>query len=319
MSFVRDLFSSPKAPAVPDPAQLIGAQSTANVDTARVSAKLNRPDTYTPFGSVTYEDLGDDRWRAEQTFSPEMQGLYDRQIDVGTGVSDAAKRAVNQLPTNKFSLSGIPQFQSEIDYSGLTDIPSQGNLDNYAKSGADAYMSEWSRINDPFYADQLRDLETKLANQGISRGSEAYTRAMGDYNRSLDSARTGATSAAVQQGSALRSALLADALMGRQQGISERTMDVDLANRGRAQAVSDRLLERSQPMNELAALIQGAPAVQTPQPIAGGGQGVQPPDVTGAYGLSQSAAQNQYLAQLANRNAAWGGLSGVAGAYLGGR
>ncbi len=319
MSFVKNLFSSPSAPSAPNPGAITAAQGAANADAARLNAKINRADTYTPFGSVNYDDMGDDRWQVTQTLSPEMQGLHDQQMDIGKGVQGAAQRAVGQLPQDQFNLNGIQDFQSGISYDGLTANPSQQGLDDYAKSGTDSYMAEWGRMNDPYYQDQQTALETKLVNQGITQGSDAYTRAMSDYGRQVDSARTGATNAAIAQGSGLRSSLLADSLTGRQQGIGERMADVNMANAGRAQSIQDRLLERSQPMNELAALLQGSPAVQTPQQQGMAPVGVQAPDVGGAQALAYQAQQNAYNQQMGQQNAAFGGLASMGGGYLAGR
>ena len=96
-------------------------------------------------------------------------------------------------------------------------------------------------------------------------------------------------------------------------------MDVNLANAARGQDVSDRLLERSVPMNELAALLQGAPAVRTPQNQGIAGVSVAPPDVGGAYGLAADQASANFAAQTAQRNAGLSGLFSLGSAALVGR
>lgn len=45
---------SPSPPAAPDPVATANAQSASNADTARLNAKLNRVNQYTPWGSLTY-------------------------------------------------------------------------------------------------------------------------------------------------------------------------------------------------------------------------------------------------------------------------
>ena len=128
MSFIKNLFSSPSPPAAPNPQALAAAQAAANADTARLQGRLNRMDTYTPFGSVTYSDLGDDRYSITQTLSPDQQALYDQSVGIGKGMLGLAEGAIGNFPTDAFSLEGAPAYQTGIDYSGLESIPGAGDF-----------------------------------------------------------------------------------------------------------------------------------------------------------------------------------------------
>lgn len=316
MGFITDLFKSPSAPAAPDPSALAGAQSAANEETARLSAKLNRPDTYTPFGSVLYQDLGDDRWQVNQTLSPGMQGLLDQQIDIGSGVNDAALARVNSLDNTPFNLDGIGDYQSGVSSDGLLDLPTADSLDAYAQSAEDAAYQKFASRFDPQVDRDRAAIENRLANQGITAGSDAYSDEMNRFDQGVSDAREQAIYGSVNQGAALRSSLLADALTGRQQGLSERYTAADFSNQGRQQAINDRLLQRTQGLNEIAALIQGQQAIGTPTQQPMSQVGVAPPDIGGAYALSQNAQQNAYNQQMGSRNAAAGGLFGLGSAYI---
>jgi hypothetical protein len=318
MSFIGDMFSSSKAPAAPNPNAVISAQTGANADTARLNANLNRSDTYTPFGSVTFQDLGNDRWQSQQTLSPGMQTLLDQQVNIGQGVNSAAQSRLNNLDNSPFSLQGIDPYQSSIDMGGLMEMPGQESLDAYARNAEKSvYDRSATRLDDQFGRgeDQLR---TRLANQGITQGSEAYSAAMKDFSYGRNDAYQGAETNAITQGSALRSSLLADSLTGRQQGLSERYNAANFANQGRSQQINDQLLQRTQGLNELAALLQGQQAINTPQAQNGGQVNVGAPDVGGAYGLSQAAQQNAFNQKKQSQNAAFGGLAGLAGGALAG-
>lgn len=317
MSFVKNLFSSPKAPQAPDPTATINAQNTANESTARLNARLNRADTYTPFGSVTFTDLGDDRWKSEQTLSPEMQDLHDTQLRVGQGVSDAAETRVGQLDNSRFSLDGIQDYRQSIDRSGLTEIPGLDDFEAARNEAEDAAFNRvWDRLGYQF-DEERQALESSLANQGLTLGSEAYNDALKQFDFRKNDARTAAGYDSIAAGRDAFNNQFQNALQARQQGGSELGQDLNLANAGRSQAINDMLLERGQPMNELAALLQGSPAVQLPQqqPIAQAS--AAPPDVLGAHSLSAGIGANNYNQRIGQQNAGIGALAGLGSAYIG--
>lgn len=313
MSFVKNMFSSPKAPQPVNANALVQAQSGANKDTARLNAKLNRMDSYGPTGSVNYKDLGNDRWSVTQTLSPDQQKLYDGQMQIGQGVNNAAQARINQLDNSKFNLDGIQDFKGGISYDGLTEMPNMSDL-NGAREAAESasFNRAWDRMNPGFQQEQDA-LATRLANQGVVQGSDAYTKAMDDFSRRKNDARIAAGYDAVNAGQSMMSNQLANALMSRQQGISERTANRAMNNEARSSQINDRLMLRSQPINELAAFLQGSPAVNTPQPIGGAQVGAAAPDVGGAYGLAQQSQMNQYNQQMAASQAMQGGMFSLAG------
>lgn len=59
----------PKAPAAPDIQEMIQA-----------SARANRVNTATPYGSQTYTENPDGTWSSQVQFSPEMRALFDKQL-----------------------------------------------------------------------------------------------------------------------------------------------------------------------------------------------------------------------------------------------
>ena len=48
MGFISQIFNPPKPPAAPDYAGAATAQGAANVETARLEGRMNRPDVFTP-------------------------------------------------------------------------------------------------------------------------------------------------------------------------------------------------------------------------------------------------------------------------------
>ena len=108
--------SSPSPPPAPDPVATATAQGVINADTARLQGRMNRLDQVTPYGSLTYEDLGNDRSRATTTFSDAQSRLLDlanrAQETYGSAALNQLQSVQGQLST-PFRYSG-PSVQSQI-------------------------------------------------------------------------------------------------------------------------------------------------------------------------------------------------------------
>lgn len=251
-------------PPPPDPVKTAQAQSASNRETATTQQQLNMVDQTTPYGSLNYRQTGTwsdgtPRFEAVTTLSPEEQRNQEQQWQFDN--------LVNQL--------GIDQTER---LTGHLDSPVE--LGNEA---AEARIYELgSKRLDPTFQRRREGLETKLYNQGIRPGTEAYDREM---------ARLGE-----QENDAYNQLLLS----------------------GRGQAVSEQLTERNQPINEITALMSGGQVTQpsftgTPQTSVAG---------TDVAGLTMDAYKYgplaQYQAKEANRKAMMGGLFGLASIPLGG-
>lgn len=142
-------------------------------------------------------------------------------------------------------------------------------------------------------------METRLANQGIGIGTEAWSAAMDDLNRGRNDAYSGARNDAIAGAGAEESRLFGMSLQQRQQLINE------------------MLTERSTPWNEIAAILQGSPAMGTPNFSPAAQYQVAPADVMGA--MNNAAARDMAVWQQnqANRSATLGSLAGLAGSIGG--
>lgn len=221
-------------------------------------------DQTNPYGSSTYTQTGTwadgtPKFAQTVTLSPEEQRNQNQQWEFDN--------LVNTL--------GIDQTKK---LSGHLDKPI--DLNNEA---TESRIMELGRKRlDPMLADRRNALETKLYNQGVMPGTEAYDRAMrADTEGSND---------------AYNQLLLS----------------------GRGQAVQEALTARNQPINEITALMSGG---QVTQPTFGSTPttNVAGTDVAGltmdAYKYGPLA---QYQASQANKQAMMGGLFGLGGAALGG-
>lgn len=273
-------MDQPKAPAAPDPNKTAAAQTQSNVNTAVANSWLNNANEVGPLGNVTYTQTGTQnvggqdipQFTRTTTLSPEQQKLYDQQTALGAQMNDIAGRQLTNLDTSlssPFSLDGLPAAPT-ADRQQYVDALN-------------------SRLEPQLERDRAA-LETKLANQGVMPGSEAYREAIALSDRGRNDARTQAI------------------LQGGTYAQQEYGMGTDARNR----AIQEQLLVRNQPINEITSLMNGG-QVTMPQFSAYQGGDVAGTDVAS---ITQKNYENQlkaYEQKLANQNAMFGGIAGLAG------
>ena len=217
-----------KQPGAPDPFKLIEEQ-----------AKVNNPDRINPLGKTTFrKDPTTGTWVQNQEYSPEIQNLYEQRVGmVGEDL------ALSKLP----SADDFSEDSSRVE-----------------KATFDRAMG----LLGPTFAREENDTRSRLANQGIMEGSEAFKRDFDDFNSRRSESQNRAALDAVGAGRAEQGRLFGQALQTGQQGFQQ--------NLGR----------RSQLYNELASLI-GLNQIGAPNQL----------DVTGPF-------SQQYQGQVNSVNAA---------------
>lgn len=296
--------------------------------------------SYGQGGATSPEDLAG--WTRTTTLSPELQRQFDLQNQLAENVQGQAVNRSQQLPTDQFQInsnlpgmvsgldtSGLPQAATSLDTGQLPDI----NQD-YSQDASQVEQATYDRLQqlmNPQYEQRQRALESQLAATGNPLGSEGYQTELDRFQRGRDEADLAAALESVGAGRAEQSRLfdiasrargqltgeqLASAGLaqqGRQQGISEQMTNADLARVARQQGISEDQLVRNQNINELAALIQGSPAIQTPTSAQPAQYQVAPSDYLGAQQLAtQTQLQNAINQQQAS-SAKKGGTSGLIG------
>jgi hypothetical protein len=238
------------------------AQQTAvgNYQGATAATAANRVNQQTPYSSLQYQQTGTDAsgnpiWSANQALNPTLQtamsGLQNR-------LASTAGQGIN---TNTLAQTGI----------------------NPGEMYSDAIM----RRLQPQLQQQQASVETRLANQGIMPGSEAYNRAK--------------TQLAQQQNDLLTSAQVGG---------------IDVGLRANQQGFNQQLQQSNLPIQQLGAFNQATqPGYVTPYNQAA----VAGPDYLGSYTTGQAAqiaAQNAANAKTANLQSGLFGLG--SSAILGG-
>ena len=224
--------SSPSPPAAPDPVATANAQSAADLKTAIAQGRLNNTDQITPYGSLTYSELGNDsegvpRYSATQTLTPSGQ----RQLDLSNQAGIRFGETANQQLSNVSNLLSQP-----ISFDSLGPAPSANE-----QTRQSVRQSQMDRLR-PEINRERSSIETRLANQGIGIGTEAYNSELDRYQRGVNDLY-----------------LATDATAGQEQS---RLYGIEQNSRN--QRLNEMVQQRQIPLNETIGLLSGT-QVQSPQ------------------------------------------------------
>lgn len=273
-------MKAPKAPAAPDPQKTAAAQTQSNINTASANSVIGNANERGPLGNVDYtisgyENVGGvqvPKYTRTTTLSPEQQRLYEQQTALGGQMNDIAGRQLTNLDNT---------LSQPLSFDGLPAAPT---------ADRQQYVDALNSRLEPQLERDRAALESRLANQGIMPGSEAYREAVALSDRGRNDARTQAI------------------LQGGTYAQQEYGMGTD----ARSRAIQEQLTLRNQPINEISTLMNGG-QVTMPQ-----FQGYQGGNVAGTdiAWINNAAYQQQmaaYQQKLAQQNSMLGGIGGIAG------
>ena len=284
-------------PPTPDYTGAAVAQGEANLESARATARLSNPNTYTPYGTqlVSYEG---DIPTIRQTLTPTAQKTLEAQQGVELSLANLGAKGANTASgvlDKPFSFSG-PDVQTSLDLSGIAKMPVNAGM-----TGQEAIMQRL----EPSLARQRTSTETQLINQGLRPGSEAYNNAINLLGQQETDART----QAVVQGLNLD-------IGANQQGFGQALESGKFGNVAQQQALAEAIQLRQLPLNEITALMSGS-QIQNPQFGAYSGATVAPAPVFAGAQAQGAFEQNKFNQAVAQDNAATAGLYSLGGAALG--
>jgi hypothetical protein len=222
------------------------------------------------------------QFTSEINLSPEQQALYDTQTRSQQGLATLGEGQIGRITDS---------VSTPYSYSG---IGNQFSIEDAATQQANAEAAYMARLNPQFSQDE-EAMRTRLINQGIGQGSQAYQREMDSFNQMKNDARSQAVLAGQQYGSNAQQ----QALQRRNQGISEYDA------------------QRNAPLNEYIGLTSGV-QVQNPQFSSQGYQGAQGTDVAGLINQNYQNQMSQYNAQQSGSNNLMSSLFSLGGSVAGG-
>lgn len=321
MSFITNLFSPPKPPPAPDYAGAATAQGAANVETARLEGRMNRPDVFTPYDQTVVTDIGDDRFQMDYTLRPEYESQRQKQAQIGGQYLDVAGQRLGELPTGQFDLGALPTFQGGIDTTGFTPLASTDNLTDYANRSEKAYYDRAFNRIQPGQQMEKTALHTDLINSGLPVGSTAYNDAMSRLEMTHADQLSGLAQSSIAEGQRMRQGLAGEAQSMRQSQLAEASAIREMQNQARAQAMADTLLQRRLPMEELATLT-GSPSIGSAglgtatTGLNVPGVSIAPPPIMQGVMAQGTDATNRYGQQIAGYGAQMDAISNIAGSAI---
>ena len=363
--------SQPAAPP-PPPDYAAAAKQTAagDLQAAQYAQIANMVNQTTPYGSVTYTptqfgtssketgSLPIYQWTQNVTLSPEQQKMYEQNQAINQTLGDVAQQGVGyvQEALNKpleapgqLAMGVSPTAQNmtrQVDIPELQKRIQDPNL--LLQDTTNALYKANTQYLDPQFSQQQADLENKLANQGITQGSEAYNRAMLNFGnqrqQAYESARNQAIAGGQQAaqgmfGMNLQGGQFANQAAGQQFGMGQQNAALNNAMQNQLfgqnlsaaqfqnQAVNQALARaqtlQQNPINMLNAVRTGQQmqVAQMPQ-VAVSAPGQQAttsgPDMLGAANALGNYNMNSYQAQLQAQSAANAASSNMASGIIGG-
>jgi signal transduction histidine kinase len=328
MAFIKDLFSSPDPPPPVDWGNIGEQQAAANIEAARVGAKLARPDVVTPYSTTTFRETAPDRYLAATTLEPEYEALRGGEAAIQTGLQRLAAGRMLDVPTSPFTTQGMTPEPGPFQYSTVAPqpefstagatyaLPGYEDLDAYTSNAANEFFNRATARLNPQFDRAKRALRTQLLTSGIPDNSDAYREEMRLFDQQRSDALSDLASQSVFQGQTLQSNMIANILAGRGQQLGEIATEYDVAQRRRAMGISEQQQQvaldreardrqiaeairmRQQPLSELSALMTGTTpftqvAAQGPAPV-GAVSGPAPVDLGAITSMQQADALARY-------------------------
>lgn len=289
--------SPPPQPQAPDPSKTAAAQTGTNVKTAVAQSWLNNVNQKTPYGDLTYTPSTEGNggttiegqyvptWTAAQTLSPAGQKLQDTNMSTTQQTADLANQYAKRIAT---------ATANPYSYDGLPGAPTFN--EGYVAKATQQIVDR----NQPQMDRDRQFLEQRLADQGVGLQDPAYRTAMDQYQRGVNDFRLGAQT----------------------QGMGQAMNLYNLEGNSRDRAINEMANLRSQPINEVSALLGTGTGVQNPNFVNTPQSAIQPTDVAGIYNNNYQTQMAGYLQgqqmQQQQQNAALSGLFGLGSAALGG-
>lgn len=307
--------------------------------------KYTASQTFTPGGQRILDNtmgMQENLARLGMDQSGRLGGLLDRPVDLS---QISARSDPNNIRSANFQ-TGYDQPDLYAATAGAGDIQKGYQTD---------FSADRRRVEDALYdrmapslEQDRQQLQQRLADQGIAIGSEAYNRALGGHGRNVNDARLGVIAAGGQEQSRLAGLTAQEAAFGNQaqaqgfgQGLTlaqgtgdQNAQAAQFANQSavgqqnadaafydaRANARNSELNEmfnvRSQPLNELSAILSGAQVsnpsfVNTPTPQAA------TVDYAGLVQKNYESELAAHNAAQAQRQSLFGGLLQAGGSLAG--
>lgn len=285
--------SAPSTPAAPDYTGAAQATAAGNIEAAKQAQAANMVNQVTPYGSVNYKlDPATGQWTQQVNLSPDQQTAYNKDVAMNAQLQDVGLQGLGYVQN---------ALNKPLSFDNMQALQAPGDIQ---KQASDAAYANATRYLDPQFQRQQNSMESQLANQGITRGSEAWNNAMDEFNANKNNAYSQAQNQAYTQG-------LTGASQAYNQGLGTRQQQINEA----------QTLQQN-PLNMLNAVRTGSqmqtsqmPQVNTSSP--GTQATTAGADLLGATTALGQYNQGLYNSQMAARNAQIQGVGSAIGGATG--
>jgi hypothetical protein len=284
------------APSAPDPYTVAAATTQTNDQTAAYNKALNLNNYSNPFGSQQSVQVGTD-----STGAPIYQTSISASQPLQTLINSAMTEAGNSTGTLNNSIYGLGGINQQLGTLGQQISPQAAQQANQQGQQA-AYAAQTQYLN-PQFSQGQSSLESQLANQGLTPGSQAYDNAMTNFNNAKQQAYSNAANQSVLTGSQIGSQMLQNnlAAVGEQGNL----LNQQGTNYGQQASLSQ--LPYSQ-LQTLAGLVPGNTG--TAQSAA------NPANIAQAFQNQYQGELNAYNTQTGAANSTKSGLFGLGAAAM---
>lgn len=216
----------------------------------------NRPNQSNPWGSTSWGNTpvwdsatGQyvNTWTQTETLNPKLQEQVDANMNINSGRANLAQGMMGRVWEDQ---------QNPFDFDAYGDVIQYDPAEARQRAEDNAYARSTARL-DPQFNSERAATETRLRNQGLAAGDQAYDSAMNNFqtgrNDAYEMARLGATGE------------------GRDESYLGMTQN-QLANELRKQGMSEGLFERGFSLQEMERMLAGT-GVQGGPPTSGGSTG----------------------------------------------
>jgi hypothetical protein len=190
------------APQAPNPFDVANATTQTNENTAAYNKALNLNNYSNPFGSQSSQIVGTD----PQTGAPIYSTNISASPQLQSLINGAMGQAGNSNGTLNSALFGLGGINSQLGALGNSIDPQAAQL--AGQQGQQAAYAAQTQYLAPQFSQGQTSLESQLANQGLTPGSQAYTNAMTNFNNAKQQAYSNAQNQSILTGQQIGSQML---------------------------------------------------------------------------------------------------------------
>jgi hypothetical protein len=346
-------------PPPPDYSAMAEKTAQSSQDAQTRADWTNRPDQVTPWGTQSWKSSMEvdpatgqnmTKWTQNTTLDPKLQAALDQQQQIDMSKSELAGQQIgraqdalaNPFDWQNLQAQGGPvgatntnagQFQTQGAGQGImAGIDAGGDMGRQRTE--QALMARMQPQNQQAQS----ALEGKLANMGLTRGSEGWNREMQNLSdnqsrQAFDAMQTAGNEQQRNFGMQLQAGQFGNAAQqqaygqmmgqnqqnyGMMQGANAQNFQQQMAasqyqNQLRQQQIAEQQMRRAMPLNEMNALLSGAQVSMPNMPGFNASQSSGGANYSGAAKDQYSAGMDAYNAQQQQGQSLMSGLGSVAG------